>query len=97
MLTKQIAVEKMHNRSFKHSFHNYVFPAGQIPSLPSPDDKDETPLRVQKPLKTSCRYREVNEQTQIDRTTFPIEVRRGCYGTVGKGNISNLGISRKAT
>lgn len=55
-------------------------------------------IRAQKYLKTALVIKKIiTEQTQEDRVSFQMVVRKGCYGSVRKETISHLGIPRKAS
>lgn len=66
-------------------------------TLPSPDDKDKNNNKNSIVPKDCSSYKEASEQIWKDRATFPMEVRKGCYGCEREVNISNLGILRKAS
>ena len=52
---------------------------------------------MQKHLKNNGRYKEVNEPTQRDRATFPIEVTRGWLFESKGGGLNQFGMPRKVS
>ena len=52
---------------------------------------------MQKHPKTNGRYKEVNEPTQRDRSTYPIEVRRGWLFESKGGGLNQFVVPRKVS